>query len=86
MEKSKIEWTDSTYNPVTGCYNNCPYCYAGRIANRLKGCDNCPKWNLPFACQDYRAVPPPPGYQQGREKEVRCLPLRVYSDTPRIPA
>ena len=26
MEKSKIEWTDSTYNPVTGCYNNCPYC------------------------------------------------------------
>lgn len=32
MEKSKIEWTDSTYNPVTGCYNNCPYCYAHRIA------------------------------------------------------
>lgn len=39
MEKSKIEWTDSTYNPVTGCYNDCAYCYARRISNRLKGCD-----------------------------------------------
>lgn len=47
MEKSKIEWTDSTYNPVTGCYNNCPYCYARRIANRLKGCDNCPSGICP---------------------------------------
>lgn len=47
MEKSKIEWTDSTYNPVTGCYNNCPYCYAHRIANRLKGCDNCPSGIVP---------------------------------------
>lgn len=43
MEKSKIEWTDSTYNPVTGCYNDCPYCYARRIANRLKGCDMYPE-------------------------------------------
>lgn len=39
MEKSKIEWTDSTYNPVSGCYHDCSYCYARRIANRLKGCD-----------------------------------------------
>lgn len=42
MENTKIEWCDSSWNPVTGCYNNCPYCYARRIANRLKGCDNCP--------------------------------------------
>lgn len=39
MIKSKIEWCDSTWNPVVGCYHDCQYCYARRIANRLKGCD-----------------------------------------------
>lgn len=42
MEKTKIEWADSTWNPVTGCSHPCPYCYARKIANRLKGCDACP--------------------------------------------
>lgn len=37
MNKSKIEWCDSTWNPVTGCLHNCTYCYARRIANRFKG-------------------------------------------------
>lgn len=35
MNKSKIEWCDSTWNPVTGCLHNCPYCYAESIANRF---------------------------------------------------
>lgn len=38
MEKTKIEWCDSTWSPISGCLNNCPYCYARRIANRYKGC------------------------------------------------
>ena len=42
MIKSKIEWCDSTWNPVVGCYHECQYCYARRIANRLKGCDDSP--------------------------------------------
>lgn len=37
MNKSKIEWCDYTWNPVTGCEHNCPYCYAERIAMRFKG-------------------------------------------------
>jgi len=37
MNKTKIEWTDYTWNPVTGCLNNCPYCYARKIATRFKG-------------------------------------------------
>ena len=42
MEKTKIEWCDSTWNPVTGCYHTCPYCYARGTANRFKGCDLAP--------------------------------------------
>lgn len=37
MEKSKIDWCDSTWNPVTGCLNECKYCYAKGIANRFSG-------------------------------------------------
>lgn len=37
MEKTKIEWCDSTWNPVTGCYHNCEYCYARKIAKRFGG-------------------------------------------------
>lgn len=36
MNKSKIEWTESTWNPVTGCLHDCPYCYAKKIAERFK--------------------------------------------------
>ena len=35
MKNSKIEWCDSTWSPVTGCYHDCEYCYARRIANRF---------------------------------------------------
>ena len=37
MEKTKIDWGDSTWNPVTGCLHGCEYCYARRIANRFGG-------------------------------------------------
>lgn len=37
--KSHIEWTESTWNPVTGCTKispGCKHCYAERMAGRLK--------------------------------------------------
>lgn len=37
MNDTKIEWCDSTWNPVTGCRHDCPYCYARGIANRFGG-------------------------------------------------
>lgn len=40
MQKSKIEWCDSTWNPVTGCRHGCEYCYARRIADRFGGYDS----------------------------------------------
>lgn len=37
MQKTKIDWCDSTWNPVTGCLHGCEYCYARGIANRFSG-------------------------------------------------
>lgn len=39
MSKSKIEWTESTWNPITGCSHKsagCLHCYAERLSYRLK--------------------------------------------------
>src|SRR5437870_4641154 len=39
-EKSLIEWTDATWNPVTGCTKisaGCDNCYAERLSERLRG-------------------------------------------------
>ena len=32
---NKIEWCDDVWNPVWGCLNKCPYCYAKGIAKRF---------------------------------------------------
>ena len=40
MALSAIEWTEATWNPVTGCDKvspGCKYCYAEVMARRLKG-------------------------------------------------
>ena len=39
-EKTSIEWTQSTWNPVTGCTKlsaGCDHCYAERFAERFRG-------------------------------------------------
>lgn len=39
-DRSKIEWTDATWNPVTGCTKvstACANCYAERFAERFRG-------------------------------------------------
>lgn len=39
MANSKIEWTESTWNPLTGCTKvspGCKHCYAERMAKRLQ--------------------------------------------------
>jgi protein gp37 len=40
MAKSKIEWTDTTWNPVRGCTKispGCKHCYASAFAERFRG-------------------------------------------------
>lgn len=42
-QSSSIEWTNSTWNPVTGCDKvspGCKFCYAERMARRLKAMGN----------------------------------------------
>src|SRR4051812_16234052 len=39
-DRSAIEWTDATWNPVTGCTNvtrGCDNCYAARFSERFRG-------------------------------------------------
>lgn len=39
-DRSRIEWTDATWNPVSGCTKitrGCDHCYAERIAERFRG-------------------------------------------------
>ena len=39
MARSGIEWTESTWNPLTGCTKispGCKHCYAERMAKRLQ--------------------------------------------------
>lgn len=40
MASSSIEWTDKTWNPITGCTkisDGCKHCYAEVMAKRLQG-------------------------------------------------
>lgn len=43
MRTTKIEWTESTWNPTTGCTKislGCQHCYAERMAKRLQSMGN----------------------------------------------
>lgn len=44
MKKTKIEWCDSTLNPVVGCTFGCSYCYAKKLNDRFKFIED---WNRP---------------------------------------
>lgn len=44
-DHSRIEWTNTTWNPVTGCTkisSGCDNCYAERLAERFRGVKNHP--------------------------------------------
>ncbi|MGD1001060.1 MAG: phage Gp37/Gp68 family protein [Candidatus Brocadiia bacterium] len=60
--KTKIEWTEAAWNPITGCSpvsEGCEHCYAQRMAQRLAGRYGYPK-AYPFAVtvHDDRMVEP----------------------------
>ena len=44
MKHTKIDWVDCTCNPVVGCKNGCPYCYARKLNDRFHFIDD---WSEP---------------------------------------
>lgn len=36
MNKTKIDWCDYSWNPITGCNGGCSYCYARKIYQRFQ--------------------------------------------------
>lgn len=34
-DKTKIDWADASWNPITGCQHGCEYCYARNMAKRF---------------------------------------------------
>lgn len=73
MDKTKIDWCDSTWNPVTGCLHGCEYCYARSIANRFGAGWETASGNLPDL---EKAIY---GYRLGRDARVEPYP---YNFTP----
>lgn len=49
--KTKIDWCDATWNPVTGCLHDCEYCYARRIAERFGGASETDNNECCYECQ-----------------------------------
>jgi protein gp37 len=64
---SEIEWTDATWNPITGCTKispGCKHCYAERLAGRLQA----------MGQRNYRN-----GFELTLQPQMLELPLRLKS-------
>lgn len=80
MQKTKIEWCDSSWNPVTGCLHGCQYCYARGIANRFAGCDSDSTYGEYSQATWHRVNPESPKEEAIFEVDAKCPPVNVYFD------
>ena len=82
---SKIEWTDATWNPVTGCSKispGCKHCYAERMAKRLQAMDQ-PKYQNGFAVTVHPdALDAPLGWKRPRRIFVNSMSDLFHDDVP----
>lgn len=80
MKKTKIDWADSTWNPVTGCLHGCEYCYARGIANRFAGCDKLSTY-MPNCQATWRRVNPDSKPEDAIfEVDAQCPPINIFFD------
>ena len=84
-DHSAIEWTDATWNPVTGCTKispGCKNCYAERLALRLRAMGN-PRYRRGFAVTlhpDQLALPL--SWRQPRRIFVNSMSDLFHDDIP----
>ena len=85
-DKSKIEWTDATWNPVRGCTKvspGCAHCYAETFAERFRGVPGHP-YEQGF---DLRLVPEklaePLGWKKPLRVFVNSMSDLFHEDVPR---
>ncbi len=77
MNKSKIEYVDHTWNPITGCRHSCPYCYAKRLTARVAGDVRLNK----MAKKDYSIAPAADG---GEDLYVLDAPMLNETGRPLV--
>ncbi|MBN2526835.1 MAG: DUF5131 family protein [Deltaproteobacteria bacterium] len=81
----KIEWTESTWNPVTGCTKistGCKNCYAERMAKRLKAMGQ-PNYVDGFAVRCYKdSLDIPLRWKKPRMIFVNSMSDLFHEDVP----
>ena len=82
---SQIEWTESTWNPVTGCTKisaGCTHCYAERMARRLKAMGQ-PNYRNGFRVTVHEhALQLPLGWKKPRVIFVNSMSDLFHEDVP----
>jgi protein gp37 len=84
-DKSGIEWTDATWNPVTGCTKispGCKHCYAERMAHRLHAMGN-PRYRAAFNLTLHDdLIDLPTRWRQPRRIFVNSMAGMFHQDVP----
>lgn len=82
---STIEWTEVTWNPVTGCYKisqGCKHCYAERMAKRLKAMGSARYVNEFRPTLHWDLVDQPLRWKKGRTVFVNSMSDLFQDDVP----
>ena len=84
-DKSAIEWTEATWNPVTGCTKisaGCTHCYAERMAHRLQAMGN-PNYAAGFEVSLHeRMLEVPLGWSRPRRIFVNSMSDLFHEQVP----
>lgn len=84
-DHSAIEWTDATWNPVTGCTKispGCANCYAERLATRLRAMGN-PRYTNGFAVTLHRdQIALPLRWRSSKRIFVNSMSDLFHEDVP----
>ncbi|MGZ9072861.1 MAG: DUF5131 family protein [Rhodoplanes sp.] len=84
-DKSPIEWTDATWNPVTGCTKisaGCDNCYAARFSERFRGVPGHPfEPGFDLTLRPERLVQPPK-WKRPRMIFVNSMSDLFHKDIP----